>query len=634
MTFDEILNIAGEVFLFAIGVYILAGFIVSFKQILPFLAIAVSIAAIILFLNIQIQEYTTIKFVILIVLLLMGQLFYQGDGYMNPVVHENMYTLVNVERKWNSWFAEYDDYELHFSPVETGGFFVNTFMYGLAFGAFYVYLCIDGLIWLGLMIPIYVICMSILDMIYMCGVSISGIAHWILHAIVVIIALSVGLIGNTRDKYESIQTKSMYKKCAEYAVLDYNRSYKIEYEHCKEDENGVNQAVEKIYFMHDADINVSAFFTPNTKNSAVYKDKNNVYNTIYLKEENYNGNMVKFTNRSNVSGDPDFKFDSYATAVGGPYKYVDMHKELEEYCVFTESKFMNAYQIDRNKSEKRITVRYKEYLGTNKYKFVTYSFETNKKEEPISLISIFCSFEIDGETQYFKYIPLSGETDLAERTYDNGTRLHGYIYQPGGSDGNLDNEEYNINVSELLYELRQIEDVASGYDFVFEMNNGSQTLMYVYDADTNIVALYESYNLNNGYDAVSNNDFITYRPDYYIYNEEMLMVEAISFVPTNLGNPIFEKYTCDYAGASKFIMYAFYDFVASDVEFSENEQNQVEAYFTADNVSVLNIDMTYVVTYKSDMGLYNPHTIKAIGSKAGYTYELTMYYRDTIDFQM
>ena len=633
MTLTSIFLFAVKVILCSLVIYVIAGFVVSLKRALPFFAIIVSIAAIILYLNIQATETTTTKLIILVVLLLMGQLFYQGDGYMNPVVHENLYTLVNVERKWNSWFAEYDDYELHFSPVETGGFFVNTLVYGLCFGAFYLYVCTDTSSMVGLIVPSYVIGMSILDLLYMCGVSIGGILHWILHGLIVIISVSIGLIGNINEKYESIQTKSTYEKCAEFAVLDYNKSYKIEYEHYKENDQGYTEKVEKLFFMHDSSINVSAFFTPNFKNSAsVYDDKDNVYNVVYLKEANHNGNMAKFVNNSNVSADPDFKFDSYATAVGGPYKYVTMHTDLISYCPFTETRFFNAYQIDRNKSTKQIVVRHREYLGDSNYKFVSYNFRTDKKERPIELLSITCRFEIEKETRMFKYIPMPNETDLRERTYNNGTRLYGYNYVPGGGDGNLGSDTYDIDVLPVIDALRLREDVVSDYDFVFTMNNGSQTSAYVYDGDKNMVALYANGRVEDAYDAVENNNFVLYRPDYYIYNDMSLMINATTAEPTHDDPSTFKKYTCDYEDATNYIMYAFYDFVVNnDVQFSENENEEVEAWFTADNISVLNIDMTYVVYYNNYMGLYEPYKIQAVGSKSGYFYELTMYYHDVLD---
>ncbi len=58
---------------------------------------------------------------------------------MNPRIHENLFRLVSVERKWESVFADDDEYVLHFSPVETGGFIENTVFQGILFFLFYYF---------------------------------------------------------------------------------------------------------------------------------------------------------------------------------------------------------------------------------------------------------------------------------------------------------------------------------------------------------------------------------------------------------------------------------------------------------------------------------------------------------------
>lgn len=70
---------------------------------------------------------------------LLMQLFSRLDEYMNPRIHENLFRLVSVERKWESVFADDDEYVLHFSPVETGGFIENTVFQGILFFLFYYF---------------------------------------------------------------------------------------------------------------------------------------------------------------------------------------------------------------------------------------------------------------------------------------------------------------------------------------------------------------------------------------------------------------------------------------------------------------------------------------------------------------
>lgn len=625
----EIMLFIGKIIFFAAVLYVIAGFIVSLKHWLPFMAIAASIATIIMVVNMNLTgEVTTTKIIVVVVLLLFGQLCYQGDGYMNPVIHENLYTLVNVERKWNSWFAEYDDYELHFSPVETGGFFANTAIYGIFFAVMYGTVPLVGDYWIGLIIPVYVILMSILDIIYMAGCNIGGILQWFLHGLIIIISVSIGFIGGG-EKWESIQTKSVYKKCAEYAVMDYNKSYRIEYQHFKEDENGYTTPVEKIFFMYDSSINVGAFYTPSfIESGSEYEDKNNTYNIVYLKEASLNGQIGKFKNLSDNKYDPDFEFDGYATTVNGPYKYLTMHTDLIDYCPFTESRFFNAYQIDRSKSIQQITVRHREYLGNSNYKFVSYTFKTDKKEKPVALKSISCRFEINGETRQLYYIPLSGETYLKEITYDNGTHLHGY-YDNGEYVPEFD-ETYGVDIMPIVQNLKGITDLASDYDFTFEKNNGSWSSMYVYDSETETVALYANSDYENSFEAIEYNDFDTNKPNYYISNQYSSMYDVT-------GNSIepgyqFEKYTCDFPEETQFIMYAFYDASVNDeAQFTKEYNNDVSVLFTTERVDVLDIDMEYVVYCRDDGSGYQPYKIYARGFSAGITYEITLYYNDVFD---
>ena len=89
----------------------------------------------------------------------------------------NVYRLVKVERRWESLFAENDKYELHFAPVEAGGFLVNTILYTILFSICYgVAFSYHSYGW-AFAIPIYHICMSIMDILYFNGFPLTDFIH-------------------------------------------------------------------------------------------------------------------------------------------------------------------------------------------------------------------------------------------------------------------------------------------------------------------------------------------------------------------------------------------------------------------------------------------------------------------------
>ena len=631
MTFADILSLALKIILCAGVMYVIAGFIVSLKHLLPFLAIADAITIIILLFYVRENGVSTTMIVVLIALSLMMMLCYFGDGYMNPVVHENLYTLVNVERKWNSWFAEYDDYELHFSPVETGGFFANTAIYGLLFGFYYVGLAgAPESTVIGFAVSAYIICMSILDIIFMFGGGIGGILHWFLHGLIIIFSVSILFWGGD-GRYESIQTEATYKKCAEYAVMDFNKSYKLEYEHYKDDENGYTQAVEKRFFMYDANIDVAAFYNPNFRESASkYDDEYNIYTTVYMKEYHNPTKVSKFTNLSDVSN-YEFELTGFATPVDTGYKYMTFNEDLISYGKFDRTKFFQAYQIGRNKDKKELTVYYNQYLGDSNYKHATYTFKTNNKEKPIALLSITTRFETEDESRILTYIPLSGETPLDEITYDNGTKLYGYSqdedFEPDFDGG------YGIDVMPLINELKGEVDVVANYDFTITRNNGSWSSMYVYDSETEVSVLYANSDYELGLQAIEANDFESYKPNYYIDNIFFNMLDSAGQLVDVTGQ--FEKYTAEYLETTEYAMYVFYDFsVDTEVEFVEDGYGDVVASFMAERVDVLDIDITYAFSCKSVGGVYMPYKITAMGLYEGNSFELTLYLNDVFDIEI
>ena len=191
-------------------VYAVAVFLVSLTRLLPFLAIASSVATIISVSYIR-QNNAEELIWLPVVLSIASQLFYRGEGFMNPKIHENLYSLVNVERKWNSLFADHDDYELHFSPVETGGFFANSALCGILF-----FLYFDALIfpntesWLVYILPIYVIGMSIVDAVIVFGVEIPAFFYWCARILMIILSVTIGFLGAPVKDQKALEDEKLY----------------------------------------------------------------------------------------------------------------------------------------------------------------------------------------------------------------------------------------------------------------------------------------------------------------------------------------------------------------------------------------------------------------------------------------
>ena len=123
-------SLAGLLLKLIIGIiviYLLAVFVVSFKKILPALAIISSVVTIIFLIKMRNSVVNFETLWLPVVCSVLTQFFYQGESFMEVKISQNVYKLVSIERKWNSLFADFDDYEFHYAPEETGGFFENAF---------------------------------------------------------------------------------------------------------------------------------------------------------------------------------------------------------------------------------------------------------------------------------------------------------------------------------------------------------------------------------------------------------------------------------------------------------------------------------------------------------------------------
>ena len=127
-----------KILLGVIVIYFIAAFIVSLKKILPFLSILSSIALIVLLYFIGGKIHDNYEYLLYIVALgVFNQLCFQGEGFMEEHILENSYRIVSIDRRWNSLFADYDDYNVHLAPEYIGGFIENTIFIGIFYAGYY-----------------------------------------------------------------------------------------------------------------------------------------------------------------------------------------------------------------------------------------------------------------------------------------------------------------------------------------------------------------------------------------------------------------------------------------------------------------------------------------------------------------
>lgn len=495
--FGSIMLVVAEVLGCALVLYVIAGFIVSLRRLLPFLAIGAAVATIfaIKFINAQAETGNQLTYLFLpIVTSLFMMLCFQGDGYMDPRISENVYRLVSVERKWESVFSDEDTYVLHFSPVETGGFIENTLLQGILFFCLYYFLVVPyPTSWWGYIIPIYVIGMSVIDVLAALGLLLPDLICMIISIVMAILSVGAGIVGSIiggRYRYVNLATTSMYEKCLQHADIDLDVSYRLEYEVEKKSGTTTN------YFVYDAARDASAFYQNNT-------DGGIIVNSVIVAEPNFNGDIVWLRNSGGNS--PVYVFDGFATETGGPFRYNSTAMEYAENYRFSEEIFYNFYNFVRD--EDYLTVSYvtdKENPFRSGY-YVMYRFNVDENRDPVSLNFMrYTAYYGNGMSRTLIYRPIYGETGL-ENVVNADKTVNGYTYDAAEvlnvlCDGNVveyffENGTGNFS-DEAISEVVESEicaaidsfDFAGGFDFEFQMlpegDSVYSGMVYIHDAQS------------------------------------------------------------------------------------------------------------------------------------------------------
>lgn len=539
MTFGSILVVAAEVLGCAVALYLLAAFLVSLRRLLPFLAIGSAVATIFVvrFVNNHIAETGTFTDVLFlpIAMSLLTQLFFQADGFMNPNVLENVYRLVSVERKWESVFAEDDEYVLHFSPVEVGGFAENVVFQGILFFLFYYFVVFayPNSTW-GYVYPTFIIAMSIVDVLAVFGIVLPDFIYRIVAGVVLVIAVVfVGLIGTLKNKtygWSFDLSSSLCEQCAELAVIDDSRTYTVSMEQY----NPETKEIEVSYFyIYDPELDVAATY------HYVLGPTGNVrqYETVIATSAFFNGERVIF---SNVGEDEiEFVFDDLANPdESALFKYTYFtpynNMDLSECIRFTEEKFYNSGSRGGTKGED-IYVKYEssDYVYAVSGYTVSFYFNTTEKDykTPVSLEKIKCEFNGHGKTQTVIYYPYSGEESGLDELYNpdtmevinyshdmtnlltnlaNGKSIQKYLFE------NELSETFTDFLPDAFYQSGFAEIANGEYDFAgttdFTFITPDHSGIYIYDAQTDIMVGTTWEDIENSYISYENaklND-----PDY------------------------------------------------------------------------------------------------------------------------
>ena len=502
----------------AVGIYILAGFLVSLKRLLPFLAVASSFATLHIVYVVRTGGDESL-FWLPLVLSLLTQLLYQGEGYMNPRIHENLYYLVSVERKWNSLFADFDDYELHFAPWETGGFVENTIIYGIAYGLYYHFLLFgEQTNWAVYILPLFIAVMSVVDLLVMVNVlRISPLFYGFLRVLLCILTIAVGLLGPFgQENQMDAKRRMLYEQAKDISTVDFDTtSYMAWYEWVYY--SGQSKYTQEEYnYAYDATLDIGGeFYDTSTLRT---------YETVYTKLREYGEGYVVMKNRSTS----DYEWTYYGSALerDGPLKFSSLETpDFASYITFTKNKVANAFQLHNRVEDNYYVIQYEsEYDSTydkeNGLRYrVFYTYSTDDDGNLLALTRIECEVHTDENNMHSLILHIGTREHGMEALYtdESLTSLKGYTYNP--------DIQFGLNLSDIFANYNGTNASIADYDFVVRESKDGQNILYVYDLSSNITAIYqESYDLG----ISETNDFASrpYHPDYYVSGDTLAIYDS------------------------------------------------------------------------------------------------------------
>ena len=606
MEFEQILPIALKVLGCAVVLYIIAGFAVGCAKALPFLAILAGVGTFFAteyMLNSGDPETIWLPIVASILM----QIFYKGTDYMNPRIDQNVYQLISVERKWNSIFADSDDYELYFAPVAIGGFIENTIFTAIFFGAFYYFIPIYfPNTWLVHAVTFYVVGMSLIDVLGVISVlDIGMVFYGLLRIFVIIGAVTLGFLGPFNDDSYAQQRKNVYEQCSEVVAIDYSQSYYMYYEYASKSSSGY-QTYEEKYFVYDAQLGVGADYDARTWGK--------LYDVVYTTDSHFGDKVCQFNNYGDIN--VDFRYIREAEEVGGPFKYTTQEGiGFGDYWQFTEHKFEHLGSDYKRYSDRQLinvvynTTYDSTYDHENDIHYVVdWWFNTDKDGNVVSLNSITCEYYHNNnhnrETWSYSRTSNTGLDEL----FDEDGKLKGYTYK--------ENEQFGVDMPSEFNLLNGQQGAVGDYDFKLHITSGEDSIYYIHDKDSNLTVGYVNNDMKVTH-AINYSNYDYYRPDWFVNNTEKTMHDSqCNLVGENNGSR-FKKFTYDNAIVSKAIMQAFAGY------YSPSEIEYIDWGYGDFSVKIVNrnVDLDTNVEYTFSLGKdgFNRYYVYAVTAK--FTYE-------------
>lgn len=514
-------------------IYVIGMFIASIKKLLPLLTIIGAVAAIGINWYIYLTNRQDLQFLYIVALIFMN-FCYVGESFFSYRVVKNTYVIVGIERKWKYLVEEDDEYVIHYTPVEAGGFFSNLLSSGLIF-TLYSMLVFPENVTIGYIVPVYYLFISILDLINLFLFPITGILRFLLQAIAIITSPLASVYMN--DIIEKIFPENdgvSYILCKMYSNINYDNNYYYEYSEGYM-ENKIYIENENIKFIYNKELDACGYFTEYVDIEGIGSP---IFDSVIYKDHRFES-TTEFVNKKQL-GEYNFYYEKSIEKIGGILKYKPINEEYD----FEENMEFNKEIFESSKTQFYDDyVELKNVVEEEKITYVTYyRFEINEDKKVVGLYNIECDV-FDGKEVYkYIYKSIKEEKDVEFcffEDYEGHKMLKGYIINPNDVRKDLGYYESKIdeNVSEdvienvqeklihALDEFSMKDDKFYEYDHMLETSlitnspKRAENKIYLYDKESNMTACYFD-DLLKGVKASLLKDTKKYEPDILIYNDE------------------------------------------------------------------------------------------------------------------
>lgn len=628
MPFEEILPLIIKVLGCAVVMYIIAGFLVSISRLLPFLAILSAVGTFFAT-NYALSSDDPGMIWLPIATSILMQLFYKGTDFMDPRFDQNLYRLVSVERKWNSIFEDFDDYELHFTPVSTGGFIENVILNGIFFGLYYHIIPIYfPNTWVVHIFAFYIAMMSIIDALGVFGIlNISQFFYGTIRVFAVILAVTIGFLGPFSDITTTNRREDVFTQCDRQAVFNYDVSYKASYEILYHG-NYQTSVYDGIYFVYDAALGASAVYD-------TVGDRT-IYETVYANDTRLGDGVYQFRNTDGYN--TAYEYVRSVERSDGPFKYhpvpsdFNFDFDFEGAAEFTKEKYDHLGDIvfwDDDAGTVSITYNTSydsSYVeeGNPAYS-VTWRFLIDEKRNVVGLGYIECKYRPNKTNTYvYTYDPINGTGTAFSNLFGADGNLIGYAYEDGD-----ENEQFSFNLEETINKLNGTNGSIKDYDLSVKasVEEGSMLytddMYYLYDAETHASAIY--YNDDaTAESARGSNNFALYRPGAIVDNNSALLYDADYNIIADTTD--LKYFTFDEGNISSVILNLFTGtFEPSRTDYVEApDQSMVNVLITERNDTTYR-DVEYIFKLEKIDGRYNLMSVSARLYHNSRNYEIMVY---------